>query len=410
MLLLDMHASIAALQSAVEAARLGSDQSGNHTSEVNTHLLGLSRQVEALLDSHKANAGSQDPSEQASMRARIPSGVTTEKSQLVYCSAAMREVVSRATRAAASEVTVLITGETGVGKELIARLIHVQSPRHGGLLVPLNCASLPKELFESVLFGHKRGSFTGAAQDQGGVIRAAEGGTLFLDEIGELPLEVQPKLLRFLQEGEIHPIGRASPIRIDTRIIASTNRRLETDVAAGRFRADMFYRLNVIAINVPSLRQRREDIPSLCDHFIRKYAASRGILLSPEARTSLMEYDWPGNVRELSNIVLRLCALAERGQTLSGADLRRELYASEEAHRAPPRRETDITHQPGSFIPPGLKLAQAVAMVKRQQVRDALTQHGGNFAKAAQQLGLSTFGLRKMHVRLWTQAKADNSG
>jgi len=392
--LIEMETTLASLRSALEIVRLGDRQAR----EVNLHLQELASQLKALSHSHQD--ASQSAFGETAARIRPPPGVTTQKNQLVYCSAAMREVVAMASRAAASGVITLITGETGVGKELIARLIHLRGARSGALLVPFNCAALPKDLFESFFFGHKRGSFTGATRDQGGVIRAAAGGTLFLDEIGELPLDVQPKLLRFLQEGEIHPVGQACPIRIDTRVIASTNRRLQSDVLAGRFRADLFYRLNVLVINLPPLRERRDDILVLCDHFIEKYAFGRAIQLSPGAKACLMEYDWPGNVRELSNIVQRLCAMADDGQAPSGADVRRELSSPMEVSQLLPRAGDQIL-RPGVSIPPGLTLSEAVGMLERQHVLDTLTRHGGNFARAARDLGLSTFGLRKKHLRLF---------
>lgn len=393
----EMETTLALLRSALEIAKLGD----SHARQVNVHLQALSSQLEALSQSR---AGLM-PAALGQMATRIkpPPGVITQKNQLVYRSVAMREVVTMAGRAAESGLTTLITGETGVGKELIARLIHLRGERAGAVLVPFNCAALPKDLFESLLFGHKRGSFTGAIHDQRGVIRAAAGGTLFLDEIGELPLDVQPKLLRFLQEGEIHPLGQACPIRIDTRIVASTNRWLQSDVLAGRFRADLFYRLGVFVINIPPLRQRRDDILVLCDHFIEKYAFCRAIQFSPEAKDCLMEYDWPGNVRELSNIVQRLCTMAEDGQALSRACVCKELSSSLEAPRIllPQGAYEKLNHV--APLPTGLTLAAAVGMLERQQVWDTLNRHGGNFARAAQELGLSTFGLRKKHLRLFGQ-------
>lgn len=393
--ILDMETTLASLRSALEIANLGD----GHARQVNIHLQALTSQLEAL---SLSRAGLMPAAlDQMATRIKPPPGITTQKNQLVYRSDAMREVVTMASRAAVSGLTTLITGETGVGKELIARLIHLRGDRAGAVLVPFNCAALPKDLFESLLFGHKRGSFTGAIHDQGGVIRAAAGGTLFLDEIGELPLDVQPKLLRFLQEGEIHPLGQACPIRIDTRIVASTNRRLQSDVLAGLFRADLFYRLGVFVIDIPPLRQRRDDILVLCDHFIEKYAFCRAIQLSPEAKDCLTEYDWPGNVRELSNIVQRLCAMAEDGRTLSHAYVSRELSSSQEAPRILPPQGADQVLSHVAPIPPGLTLAAAVGMLERKQVWDTLNRHGGNFARAAQELGLSTFGLRKKHLRLF---------
>lgn len=393
----DIETTLASLRSALEIAKLDDSDARR----VNSYLQALSTQLDAL---SRSRAGLMPAAlGQIATRIKPPPSITTQKNQLVYRSDAMREVVTMAGRAAESGLTTLITGETGVGKELIARLIHLRGDRAGAVLVPFNCAALPRDLFESLLFGHKRGSFTGAIQDQRGVIRAAAGGTLFLDEIGELPLDVQPKLLRFLQEGEIHPLGHSSPIRIDTRIVASTNRWLQSDVLAGRFRADLFYRLSVFVINIPPLRQRRDDILVLCDHFIEKYAFCRAINLAPEAQDCLMAYDWPGNVRELSNIVQRLCTMAEDGQTLSRAYVQKELSSSTEAPLILLPRAADEKLSHVAPIPPGLTLAAAVGMLERQQVWDTLSRHNGNFARAAQELGLSTFGLRKKHLRLFAQ-------
>lgn len=395
--LVDMETTLASLRSALEIAKLGD----GHARQVNLHLQALTSQLEALSQSR---AGSMPAAlGQLATRNKPPPGITTQKNQLVYRSDAMREVVTMAGRAAVSGLTTLVTGETGVGKELIARLIHLRGDRAGAVLVPFNCAALPRDLFESLLFGHKRGSFSGAIHDQAGVIRAAAGGTLFLDEIGELPLDVQPKLLRFLQEGEIHPLGHSFPIRIDTRVVASTNRRLQSDVLAGLFRADLFYRLSVFVIDIPPLRERRDDIVVLSDYFIEKHAFSRGIHLSPEAQDYLTQYDWPGNVRELSNIVQRLCAMAEDRQTLSRAQVSRELSSSHEASRILLPRAADRVLSHVAPVPPGLTLAAAVGMLERKQVWDTLNRHGGNFARAAQELGLSTFGLRKKHLRLFAQ-------
>jgi DNA-binding NtrC family response regulator len=218
-------------------------------------------------------------------------------------------------KVADSDATILIQGESGTGKELIAREIHYSSRRASGPFVSINCGAIPRDLLESNLFGHVKGSFTGAVRDSAGLFQVAEGGTFFLDEVGEMPLATQVKLLRALQEREIIPVGGTQPIKIDCRLVAATNADLEREVAEGRFRADLFYRLNVIPIKLPSLRQRRDDIPLLIDHFLRRHAQG-GVpkSLSKEALDILMKYDWPGNVRELENVIERAVILDETGK------------------------------------------------------------------------------------------------
>jgi DNA-binding NtrC family response regulator len=225
----------------------------------------------------------------------------------------MRRLYETIAKVARADVTVLVTGESGTGKELVARAIHFEGARASGPFVPVNCGALVDSLLESELFGHVRGAFTGADQAKRGLFVAASGGTLFLDEIGELPLELQPKLLRALQEGEIKPVGGVDPIKVDVRVVAATNRDLGQAVADGRFREDLYYRLNVISIEVPPLRERREDIPLLAEHFAER-AAHRARRARPAIREDALEYlaaqPWPGNVRELENAVERAVVLA----------------------------------------------------------------------------------------------------
>ncbi len=217
-------------------------------------------------------------------------------------------------KVADSEATIMIQGESGTGKELIAREIHYSSRRAHGPFVSINCGAIPRDLLESNLFGHVKGSFTGAVRDSAGMFQVAEGGTFFLDEVGETPLATQVKLLRALQEREIIPVGGTQPIKIDCRLVAATNADLEREVAEGRFRADLFYRLNVIPIKLPPLRQRRDDIPLLVDHFLRRHAQNNvPKTVSKEAMEILMKYDWPGNVRELENVMERALILDEGG-------------------------------------------------------------------------------------------------
>lgn len=233
---------------------------------------------------------------------------------LVGTSGTMMMVRRLGERAAKSNIPVLILGESGVGKELIARAIQGSSERAGKPFVAVNCGALPENLVESILFGHEKGSFTGASDKHLGKFQEANGGTLFLDEVGELPLDMQVKLLRALQEGEIDPVGSKRPVKVDVRIISATNRNLAEQVEAGRFREDLFYRLNVFPIEAPSLRERREDIPALIEHFIRRFNVEEGKRVTgvaPEAMQQLAAYDWPGNVRQLENTVYRAIILAD---------------------------------------------------------------------------------------------------
>ena len=244
-----------------------------------------------------------------------------EEKTIIGSSDEMMRVFRMVEKVADSEATILIQGESGTGKELIARAIHYRSRRAGGPFVSINCGAIPRDLLESNLFGHVKGAFTGAVRDSAGLFQVAEGGTFFLDEVGEMPSATQVKLLRALQEREIIPVGGTQPVKIDCRLVAATNADLEKEVAEGRFRADLFYRLNVIPIRLPSLRQRRDDIPLLVDHFLRRFAQNNPAkTVSPESMELLMKYDWPGNVRELENVMERAMILDEGG-TIGPEDL-----------------------------------------------------------------------------------------
>lgn len=235
-------------------------------------------------------------------------------SDMIAGAPAMRQVVRLGERAAQSDIPILITGESGVGKELVAQSIMAASKRAGGPFVAVNCGAIPENLVESTLFGHEKGAFTGAVGKHAGKFQEADGGTLFLDEIGELPLDMQVKLLRALQEGEVDPVGSKRPVKVNVRIISATNRDLAEQVAAGAFREDLFYRLNVFPIEVPSLRERKDDIPALVRHFIGRFNAQEGMNIqdaAPETHALLSAFDWPGNVRQLENSVFRAVVLAE---------------------------------------------------------------------------------------------------
>jgi hydrogenase-4 transcriptional activator len=313
----------------------------------------------------------------------------------ICASRAMSLVLEQIHKIRSSDVTVLITGESGTGKELIARAVHAGSSRRFNTFLPFNCSAAPKEMIESQLFGYRKGAFTGAVSSNDGVIRAAERGTLFLDEIGDLPLELQPKLLRFLQEGEIHPLGDSQPLKVDVRVVAATNSELERAVSDGRFREDLFHRLNVIRIQVPPLRQRREEIPALINYYLTLYqkeAAKSEIKLSEEALDLLVVYDWPGNVRQLCNEVRRIVAYGDSTSVVTPDGLSPEIVrASREVDPIP----MTLAKSPESIISPvgGLTLSEAVEELERRMIQDALRQSSGNIARAAKELGLSRKGL-----------------
>jgi transcriptional regulator with GAF, ATPase, and Fis domain len=312
----------------------------------------------------------------------------------IHSSPAMTRLVEEVHKIRSSDVTVLVTGESGTGKELVARAIHALSSRRSKVFVPFNCTAVPKELSEGYLFGYRRGAFTGAVTDSQGVIRSAAGGTLFLDEIGDLPLDVQPKLLRFLQEGEIQPLGDHGPSKVDVRIIAATNSDLEELVAQGRFREDLYYRLNVIRLRVPPLRERRAEIPTIVDYYINHYAEKFGrkdIQITPQAVDLLMVSDWPGNVRHLCNEIQRVVARAEDGAVITPEQLSPELKRTS-SPTTPTASISTLASMPAATLQ-GITLADAFAEVERRMIADAMRRHGGNISRVARELGLTRRGL-----------------
>jgi two-component system response regulator HydG len=295
--------------------------------------------------------------------------------EIVGSSPSLRRVIDVATQAAPSQATVLVLGESGTGKELLARYIHERSARGRGPFVAVNCAAIPETILESELFGHEKGAFTGATARREGRFAKASGGTLFLDEIGELSLSVQVKLLRFLQEGEYEPVG-GNTQRADVRIVAATNRDLLAEVAGGRFREDLYYRLNVIAITAPPLRARREDIPLLVDHFLGLYCAKNGRpRLNPTrgALDRLMDYAWPGNVRELENVIERAVVLS-RGDVLGESDL------PDHVAKVTPSFPTQLSFEIGTPL----------EEIELRVIRETLRHTRGDKSVAAQLLGIST--------------------
>jgi two-component system response regulator HydG len=295
--------------------------------------------------------------------------------EIVGQSSALRRVLDVATQAAPSTATVLVLGESGTGKELIARYIHSKSQRAQGPFVAVNCAAIPETILEAELFGHERGAFTGAVSKREGRFAKARGGTLFLDEIGELSAAVQVKILRVLQEGEYEPVG-GNTVKADVRIVAATNRDLTAEVEAGRFREDLYYRLNVISVTAPPLRARREDIPLLVDHFLGVYCKKNDrprLQVPKEVLTKLMDYSWPGNVRELENVVERAAVLC-RSDTLRLDDLPE---AVAEASRPAPSALS-------------FSIGTSLEEVEHRLIRETLRHTGGDKSLAAQLLGIST--------------------
>ncbi|MDP3719256.1 MAG: sigma-54 dependent transcriptional regulator [Acidobacteriota bacterium] len=318
---------------------------------------------------------------------------------LVCASERMLDLVKSVRHIAASNLAVLITGETGVGKELFARALHQASGRRDRAFLPFNCTTVPREILDSQLFGHRRGAFTGALDDSPGLIRSAAGGTLLLDEIGEMSLEAQPKLLRFLETGEILPLGETRPQFVDVRVVAATNANLEQLVADGRFREDLYYRLSVIPLQVPPLRERREEIPLLVEHFLDKFSheLQRPLLrVAEETLHYLVLYRWPGNVRQLANEVRRMVALAEPGAVLMPEHLSAVITAS---RRTVPADQ--LVLEPTEMVMRiDQPLAAATEHLERALIQRALKSCNGKVDDAAKLLGLSRKGLYLKRQRL----------
>jgi DNA-binding NtrC family response regulator len=311
----------------------------------------------------------------------------------IWVSEQMAELLSVARRIAPTPLSILLTGETGTGKEMLARAIHRASDRASRPLLPFNCTAVPRDMLESQLFGYRKGAFTGADTSFPGVIRSAAGGTLFLDEIADVDPEVQPKLLRFLETHEIHPLGEPQPVKVDVRVIAATNARLEQLVAEGRFREDLFYRLNVVRLKLPPLRERREEIPPLVDHYLRKFGdeLKKGRLtLSDEALEYLLLYSWPGNLRQLANEVRRMVAMAEANSTLTPALLSPDIQAS---RRTIPAGPAAIAPDPEVRVRIDQPLPAAVQLLEQTMVQSALDRTHGRVEEAARILGISRKGL-----------------
>ena len=310
-------------------------------------------------------------------------------------SAALREVLSKVEQVAPTSSTILLRGETGTGKELVAHAIHINSPREHKPFVRVNCAALAPGVLESELFGHEKGSFTGAIARRPGRFELADGGTLFLDECGDLPMEVQIKLLRTLQEREFERVGGAETIKVDVRVVSATNRNLEQMIEDGEFREDLYYRLNVFPINLPPLRDRLEDLPVLVQHFVTKFARQMGTQpapVAPDALARLREYNWPGNVRELENIIERAMILA-RGAPLGIAHLdfgRRGQTTGTSTPSGPVAAVAPVAAAPASALADdGKSLAERLLDSERKEIVAAVDKSRGNIASAARTLGIN---------------------
>ena len=324
--------------------------------------------------------------------------------RLVGDSPAMQQVRATIAKLARNQAPVYIAGESGVGKELVARLIHEQGPRASGPFVPVNCGAIPSELMESEFFGHKKGSFTGAGADKEGLFQAAHGGTLFLDEVAELPLHMQVKLLRAIQEKAVRPIGAREEVPVDVRILSATHKDLGRLVELGQFRQDLFYRINVIELRVPPLRERRGDVPQLAAFILRQLAAKSGGtpgLLRPDAQQALEEYDFPGNVRELENILERAMAMCE-GDTIEASDL---MLPQRPLRQHEPADHAMHAAQPGTGVPAppaaaqagpgsGIPLDDYISNLERTAIIKALEESRYNKTAAAKKLGITFRALR----------------
>jgi two-component system NtrC family response regulator len=354
------------IETAVEAMKAGASEYLTKP----LHLEELRHKIERLRERHLLYVENQELREALESRHRIE-GIIGESGQML-------EVISLIRRVAASEATVLIRGESGTGKELVAKAIHYASPRASAPLVRVNCAALPENLLESELFGHERGSFTGAVATRKGRFETADGGTLFLDEIGDLPMHLQAKLLRVLQEREFERVGSSQPLKVNVRVLSATHRDLEALMKSGRFREDLYYRLNVVTVVLPPLRERRQDLPALMEHFLAAFAQKnrktiRGF--SHEARQALLRYDYPGNVRELENLIERAVVLT-RDEVIGRGDLPLTLEEAEGIED----KEANLT--------------AAVEGLERRMIQEALGRAGGVQTKAAELLGITERALR----------------
>ena len=366
--------------------------------------------------------------ENCSLRALTRSTLVQEQNKVrvhtlipgfIYSSPAMQDVVERIKKIRSSDTTVLITGESGTGKELIARAVHAESSRRDAIFLPFNCTATPKDLIESQLFGHRRGAFTGATSNYQGIIRAADGGTLFLDEIGDLSLESQPKLLRFLEAGEIQPLGETKPIKVDVRVLTATNALLEKAVEEGRFREDLLFRLNIIRLHIPPLRERKEEIPLLANHYLQHFANRSGrkeLSFSPDVMYYFGNYNWPGNIRQLRAEIERMVAYSGESNLLTPKDLSPEIVRTPVINpieiKAPVTSISPINYPVNSINPVNSAnpnwskdssnhtLKEATDQLEKQLIEETLIRTEYNISRAAKELGLSRRGLKLKMLQL----------
>ena len=361
------------IESAVTATKLGAEDYLTKPLEPNA----LVELVRRAVGCHRSGASPDSADESQAF------------TRLVGHSEALLRILDQTRRAAKTDSLVLILGESGTGKELVAEAIHRSSRRRAGPYVVVNMAAVPEALVESELFGHVAGAFTGATQHRSGRFESADGGSLFIDEVGDFPITAQAKLLRALETLSVTPLGSDCPRQVDTRLIAATSRDLSAMVAAGEFRADLYYRLNVIALRLPALRERREDIPLLVDHFLQEFARAAGrrpLSIDDELRELLSAHSWPGNVRELRNLVERMVVMAT-GNTLGLADAPDELLSQEPQSGA------------AGQLPPG-----TLEDVQRSVILDTLARHNGNRTRAAAELGISVRTLQRK-LKAWNVAE-----
>jgi len=358
------------------------------------------RDVEAV--AHSARTLASDRVRERARSSPWGSGLPPARDDGVFASESMLRLLAQVRGIAASDEPVLIVGETGTGKEVVARLIHRLSPRARNEFTAFNCSEVPAGMAESVLFGHRSGAYTGATANYGGIIRGAAGGTLLLDEIADLESSVQPKLLRFLDRGDVHPLGEQKPVHVDVRIIAATNRAIDQRMRDGKLREDLYFRLNIMRLDIPPLRERREEIPVLVHHFLRRFGAARGIphlTVADEVLDELRGHDWPGNVRELENHIRRLAALATDDVVTSSGLTAADTTGAGEGEEASPA-DAGARTPDELLVRTDRPLAEAVAEVEQALIRRALAEAGGNASSAARRLGVSRRGLQLKRKRL----------
>jgi DNA-binding NtrC family response regulator len=338
-----------------------------------------------------------------------------EEPGAVFSSPQTIELMQTARRIGGTSLPVLLVGDTGTGKEVLARAIHRSSTRAGKVFLPFNCSAVPRDMVESQLFGYRRGSFTGAAVDFPGIIRSAEGGTLFLDEIGELALDIQPKLLRFLETNEVHPLGEGRPVKVDVRVIAATNADLEDLIQRKLFREDLYYRLNIVRFQMPRLVERREEIPPLVLHLMKRYETEegkQGIKVSDELMEYFVLYNWPGNVRQLSNELRKMVALVPNHETLTPDHLSPAIKATRRtvaADAVEPGQEAAPAAATSSLaISLDQPMPDAVEALERAMIEHAITRAEGRIEEAARLLGISRKGLF-LKRRRWQKAGGSRS-